>query len=114
MNVQEEAIAAASLGWKSQAAPIIFLVVALLPLSLVICAPAARAQSWGEVVLHAFELSDGADPVGLIQGRDGNFYGVTWGGGENMGRDGMNFVGTLFKLTPQGTLTTRPLVLQPG
>ena len=58
------------------------------------------------MVLHAFELSDGADPIGLIQGRDGNFYGATQNGGENMGRDGTNFVGTLFKLTPRGTLTT--------
>ena len=104
MNVQKEtAIALASLGWRITAASAISVVLAL---SLVICAPAARAESWGEVVLHAFELSDGADPIGLIQGRDGNFYGATRNGGENIGLDGATFVGTLFKLTPQGTLTT--------
>ena len=90
MNVQKEtAIAGASLGWKNPATSVVFVVLAV---SLVICAPAARAQSWGEVVLHAFELSDGADPTGLIQGRDGNFYGATENGGENVGRDGTNFV----------------------
>src|SRR6202050_4031648 len=38
-------------------------------------------------------------PSGLIQGEDGNFYGVTSkGGGDNYG--------TVFKITPAGTLTT--------
>jgi len=44
--------------------------------------------------------SDGAVPfLGLAQGRDGNFYGVTFGGGDGNG-------GTIFKISPQGTLTT--------
>jgi uncharacterized repeat protein (TIGR03803 family) len=46
------------------------------------------------------ECADGADPVaGLIQGTDGNFYGTTEGGGIDNG-------GTVFKITPQGQLTT--------
>jgi uncharacterized repeat protein (TIGR03803 family) len=35
----------------------------------------------------------------LVQGTDGNFYGTTWGGGAGNG-------GTIFKITPTGTLTT--------
>jgi uncharacterized repeat protein (TIGR03803 family) len=44
--------------------------------------------------------ADGADPVGgLTQAADGNFYGTAeWGGAYN--------VGTVFKVTPGGTLTT--------
>ena len=43
---------------------------------------------------------DGAVPfLGLAQGVDGNFYGATFGGGDGNG-------GTIFKISPQGTLTT--------
>jgi uncharacterized repeat protein (TIGR03803 family) len=42
----------------------------------------------------------GADPVGLIQGSDGNLYGITQGGGNESN------TGTIFKITPQGVLTT--------
>ena len=45
---------------------------------------------------------DGFDPVGgLIVGTDGNFYGTTLGGGT-----GNNPHGTVFQITPGGTLTT--------
>lgn len=47
---------------------------------------------------------------GLIQGSDGNFYGYTTHGGNNPGcpNDGLQPLGcgTLFKITPTGTLTT--------
>ena len=44
--------------------------------------------------------ADGANPVpGLVLGNDGNFYGVTSGGGTSR-------VGTVFKITQQGKLTT--------
>lgn len=44
--------------------------------------------------------TDGENPyVGLVQGTDGNFYGTTFYGGANFG-------GTIFKITPTGTLTT--------
>ncbi len=47
--------------------------------------------------------TDGRGPwAGLIQGSDGNFYGTTNLGGA----DPSNFFGTVFKLTPSGTLTT--------
>src|SRR5271165_4529081 len=42
---------------------------------------------------------DGGHPVGLVQATDGNFYGATEGGGAN-GH------GTVFEITPSGTLTT--------
>ncbi|MGA9931351.1 MAG: choice-of-anchor tandem repeat GloVer-containing protein, partial [Terriglobales bacterium] len=44
--------------------------------------------------------ADGLEPyAGLIQGTDGNFYGTTLFGGAND-------LGTVFKITPGGTLTT--------
>ena len=52
-------------------------------------------------ILHSFAGTDGQDPEdGLIQARDGNFYGTTSIGGS--GGSG----GTVFKITPGGTLTT--------
>ena len=43
--------------------------------------------------------TDGISPYGgLVQGTDGNFYGTTIGGGDG--------AGTVFKMTPGGTLTT--------
>src|SRR6202167_1396665 len=42
---------------------------------------------------------DGSNPIKLVQGADGNFYGTTaYGGG--------NGEGSVFKITPSGTLTT--------
>jgi uncharacterized repeat protein (TIGR03803 family) len=43
--------------------------------------------------------ADGSDPAQILQASDGNLYGITLGGGANQ-------VGTIFKLTPQGVLTT--------
>jgi uncharacterized repeat protein (TIGR03803 family) len=44
--------------------------------------------------------SDGGEPSGaLVQGSDGNFYGTTYSGGKTGS-------GTIFKVTPGGTLTT--------
>ena len=92
-----------SLGRKSRACSAIFVVLALLLVSLAVCAPDARAQSWGEVVLHSFDGTDGATPdAGLIQGSDGNLYGTTAGIGMGFGSSN----GTVFKITPAGALTT--------
>ena len=49
--------------------------------------------------LHGFNTTDGANPVALMQAKDGNFYGIAAGGGTNS-------VGTLFKITSTGRLTT--------
>jgi uncharacterized repeat protein (TIGR03803 family) len=60
--------------------------------------------------LHSFDNRDGLFPLaGLIQGTDGNFYGTTQYGGANSCSDvgGQVFTcGTIFKITPSGTLTT--------
>ncbi len=47
--------------------------------------------------------SNGVIPIaGLVQGTDGNFYGTTLGGGS-----GSRYVdGTIFRITPEGELTT--------
>jgi uncharacterized repeat protein (TIGR03803 family) len=47
------------------------------------------------------DCPDGENPsAGLVQATDGNLYGTTTAGGANV------FEGTIFKITPQGTLTT--------
>jgi uncharacterized repeat protein (TIGR03803 family) len=52
--------------------------------------------------LHSFDNTDGNRPLAtLVQGADGNLYGTTGSGGDNG-----NNVGTVFKITPGGTLTT--------
>jgi uncharacterized repeat protein (TIGR03803 family) len=54
--------------------------------------------------LHTFcsqtNCMDGFEPfAGLVHATDGNLYGTTWGGGANG-------CGTVFKITPSGTLAT--------
>jgi uncharacterized repeat protein (TIGR03803 family) len=53
--------------------------------------------------LHKFcpkkNCTDGQAPSALVLGTDGNFYGIAGGGGAHAG-------GTIFKITPRGTLTT--------
>ena len=46
--------------------------------------------------------AEGGNPSELVQAIDGNFYGTTEIGNENGGAGG----GTVFKMTPSGTLTT--------
>ena len=61
---------------------------------------ASHAQAF--TTLHSFAGSptEGSYPqAGLIQATDGNFYGTTYGGGTNND-------GTVFLITPTGTLTT--------
>jgi uncharacterized repeat protein (TIGR03803 family) len=76
-------------GWK------IGFVAFLLFVATAIAAPAQTFTT-----LASFDGTDGYNPVaGLVQGRDGNFYGTTTIGGAN-------YSGTVFKMTPAGTLTT--------
>jgi uncharacterized repeat protein (TIGR03803 family) len=56
-------------------------------------------------ILHAFDESDGLYPESvLIQATDGNFYGTTTAGGSS--NQCLGGCGTVFKITPKGTLTT--------
>ncbi len=68
---------------------------------LLLCAMAAiasPAQTFTSLV--SFDGPNGGNPyAALIQGTDGNFYGTTTS-------NGANGVGTSFKISPAGTLTT--------
>jgi len=62
--------------------------------------PAGRLTTLYNFCYQGYPCSDGGDPyAGLIQATDGNFYGTTLGGGASGD-------GTVFKITPSGTLTT--------
>jgi uncharacterized repeat protein (TIGR03803 family) len=71
------------------------------------CGTVFKITSGGTLtVLHSFKGNDGNEPIGgLIQGADGNFYGTTYEGGSLS--SGCQYgCGTVFKITPGGTLTT--------
>jgi len=70
-------------------------------------ATAAPAQTFKSLV--SFDGTNGVGPeyVSLVQGRDGNYYGTTVNGGAYYGeRCSDAGCGTVFKITPGGTLTT--------
>jgi len=69
---------------------------------LLLCAAMARVSSAQTfTTLVNFNGTNGGSPgyVTLTQGLDGNYYGTTPTGGAHTG-------GTVFKISPQGTLTT--------
>jgi uncharacterized repeat protein (TIGR03803 family) len=68
------------------------------------CGTVFKITSSGALTtLHRFNADDGYGPyAGLVQASDGNLYGTTVEGGIN----GLNGQGTIFKITPNGTLTT--------
>ena len=66
----------------------------LLCLATVIASPAQTFTT-----LHNFDYTDGQAPYGMVRATNGSFYGVTYSGGA---KDD----GTIFKITPSGTLTT--------
>jgi len=76
-------------------------VVSVLCVAAAIASPAQTFTT-----LHSFDGTDGRDPdSALVQGTDGNFYGATASGGANKTCSGTT-CGTLFRITPSGTLTT--------
>src|ERR1035441_1045842 len=68
---------------------------------LVLCATTAIAlPAQTPTTLFSFDGTDGAVPqAGLVQAANGDLYGTTVAGGANG-------YGTVFKITPGGTLTT--------
>lgn len=53
--------------------------------------------------LFSFDNTDGRNPyAGLVQATNGDLYGTTWAGNH----DGNDYAGTVFQITPSGTLTT--------
>jgi uncharacterized repeat protein (TIGR03803 family) len=74
---------------------------------LVLSAMASVSSAQTFTTLHSFDDSDGATPTfpSLTQGLDGNLYGTTaFGGGGRFG--GAKGGGTVFEISPGGTLTT--------
>jgi uncharacterized repeat protein (TIGR03803 family) len=62
-------------------------------------------------VLYSFcakaNCADGAYPASTVsEGTDGNFYGTTAGGNGNSKCPSLNGCGTVYQITPTGTLTT--------
>jgi len=82
------------------------LVLAAVLVPAVITTQSAQAQTFTE--LNSFNMTDGFGPVAaLVQGRDGNLYGTTFGGGSG---DAASCVygecGTVFQITTSGTLNS--------
>ena len=68
---------------------------------LVLCATAIALPAQDFHHLDSFNYTDGSYPqAGLVQAADGDLYGTTTGGPEGL------LGGTVFKITPGGTLTT--------
>ena len=75
-------------------------------LLLLLSAAATVSHAQTLTTLVKLNETDGANPyAGLVQGPDGNFYGTTNLGGDN-GNCNPYGCGTVFKITPQGTLTS--------
>ncbi len=69
------------------------------------CGTIFKMTSNGKLTtLHSFDVGDGYYPSSLIQGSDGNLYGTTYGTLSYTCQS--TACGTVFKMTPEGMLTT--------
>src|ERR1700721_285159 len=74
-----------------------------ISLPALLCLVALASQAQTVTTLATFTGANGAVPYdALVQGTDGNFYGTTAGGKFKQ----QFYPGTVFKMTPDGTLTT--------
>lgn len=72
----------------------------LVPFALCFLCQQATMRAQTLTTLVSFNGTDGSQPTSqLVEGLDGNFYGTT-------GYAGAHGFGTVFKVTPEGTLTT--------
>ena len=86
----------AKLNWMTKACSIF-----LLWATAVVALPAQTLT-----VLHSFDGPAGEYPrAGLVQGTNGNLFGTTIEGGTNDSCLGSSTCGTIFTITPGGTLT---------
>jgi len=85
-------------------------IVRMVALAAFCGALAIGAAAQTLTTLASFAGSNGANPqAALVQGRDGNFYGTTVFGGSGRSQtcnSPTTGCGTVFKITPSGTLTT--------
>jgi uncharacterized repeat protein (TIGR03803 family) len=82
-------------GWK---------VGCVMLLTLIAAAISAHAQTF--TTIARFNVIDRGPSNSLVQGPDGNFYGTTAEGGAYCDPPNSLACGTVFKITPSGTLTT--------
>jgi uncharacterized repeat protein (TIGR03803 family) len=85
--------------------------VCMVVLLLGALVPASRAQAQTLTTLYSFcaesSCLDGELPTGsLVQAPNGHLYGTTLHGGTSGGADLYAIHGTVFEITPSGTLTT--------
>jgi len=74
---------------------------------LLLCATANGLSSQTLTALASFNGANGYRPASpLVQGTDGNFYGTTNLGGANYPLNLVGGGGTVFKISPSGTVTT--------
>jgi len=86
----------------------------MLGMALTFCASRVRAASTLTNV-HTFVGTDGGWPSSIVVGVDGNFYGTTEGGGADFHDYTVNGgfgSGTVFKMTPDGSVTVLHSFLQ--
>jgi uncharacterized repeat protein (TIGR03803 family) len=76
---------------------------AVIALAVALGGTAVPAHAQQFATLFSFDFTDGSQPwAGLVQGADGDFYGTTYNGGPSSAMS----MGTVFKITSSGTLTT--------
>jgi len=92
--------------------PAKLIIVATVSFFLLISSCGGDGESGSETVLHSFgaTITDGLEPLNIpIQAKDGNFYGLTFGGGANglstVDNIGTSGYGTFYKVTPDGAET---------